>query len=83
MRSEQPEAPGCDRRGDHQDRQERCYVDITTPEGKATHLLHTSAVKCEHLITIDQVLIRRTIGILSSAMMREIDACLKASLELT
>src|SRR5262245_53231035 len=37
-------------------------IDITTPEGRATNLLHTSAVKCEHLITIEQKLIRRTIG---------------------
>ena len=57
-------------------------IDITTPEGKAASLLHTSAVKCEHLITIDQKLIRRMIGRLSPAMMIQIDACLKASLGL-
>jgi mRNA interferase MazF len=58
-------------------------IDITTPEGRATNLLHTSAVKCEHLITIDQKLVRRTIGTLSPAMMLQIDACLKAALELS
>jgi mRNA interferase MazF len=57
-------------------------IDITTPEGRATRLLHTSAVKCEHLITIDQRLIHRTIGSLSPAKMVQIDACLKAALEL-
>lgn len=57
-------------------------IDISTPEGRATRLLHTSAVKCEHLITIDQRLIQRTIGTLSPAMMQRIDGCLKASLEL-
>src|SRR3989442_3189360 len=58
-------------------------IDITTPEGMATNLLHTSAVKCEHLITIDQKLIRRTIGTLSAAMMQQIDDCLKSSLGLS
>jgi mRNA interferase MazF len=57
-------------------------IDITTPDGRATRLLHTSAVKCEHLITIDQKLIRRTIGRLSPAMMLQVNACLKAALEL-
>ena len=57
-------------------------VDLATPEGRATNLLHTSAVKCEHLITIDQRLVRRTIGRLSPAMMLRVNDCLKAALEL-
>jgi mRNA interferase MazF len=57
-------------------------IDVATPEGKQTGLLHTSAVKCEHLITIHQKLIRRTIGNFSATLMRQIDACLKASLDL-
>jgi mRNA-degrading endonuclease toxin of MazEF toxin-antitoxin module len=52
-------------------------IDITTPEGRATRRLHTLAVKCEHLITIDQQLIQRTIGSLPPPMMLQIDACLK------
>jgi mRNA-degrading endonuclease toxin of MazEF toxin-antitoxin module len=57
-------------------------TDIATPQGRATNLLHNSAIKCEHLITIDQHLIQRTIGLLSPAMMVQIDACLKVSLGL-
>jgi len=57
-------------------------IDITTPEGKATNLLHTSAVKCEHLITIEQRLIRRTIGSLSPPLMLRINDCLRAALDL-
>ncbi len=57
-------------------------IDITTPEGRATNLLHTSAVKCEHLITIDQKLIRRVIGSLSGPIVLKINDCLKASLDL-
>jgi len=57
-------------------------IDITTPEGKASKLLHTSAVKCEHLITIDQSLVQRVIGTLPPSLMLKINDCLKASLEL-
>ncbi|HUY87314.1 MAG TPA: type II toxin-antitoxin system PemK/MazF family toxin [Pirellulales bacterium] len=57
-------------------------VDITTPDGQQAGLLHTSAVKCEHLITLHQRLINRVIGRLSPAMMQQIDDCLKASLGL-
>jgi mRNA interferase MazF len=57
-------------------------IDITTVEGKATKLLHTSAVKCEHLITLEQGLVIKTIGQMPAAMMVQIDDCLKASLEL-
>ena len=57
-------------------------IDLATPEGLATNLLHTSAVKCEHLVTIERSLIRRTIGQFSPAMMQQIDACLKAALQL-
>ena len=57
-------------------------IDITTSEGLQSGLLHTSAVKCEHLITIHQRLIQRVIGRLSPALMNQINSCLKASLEL-
>src|SRR6476646_7601967 len=57
-------------------------VDIATPEGKATGLLHTSAVKCEHLITLHQSFIRRVVGRLPEALMRQINGCLKAALDL-
>jgi mRNA interferase MazF len=57
-------------------------IDITTPQGRQTGLLHTSAVKCEHLITIHQKLIQRTIGTLPATLMSQIDACLKAALDL-
>jgi mRNA interferase MazF len=57
-------------------------IDITTPEGRQSGLLHTSAVKCEHLITIHQKLIQRTIGTLPAPLMQRIDACLKAALDL-
>jgi mRNA interferase MazF len=57
-------------------------VDITTPDGKQSGLLHTSAIKCEHLITFHQSLVQRTIGSLSGSLMRQVDDCLKAALGL-
>jgi mRNA-degrading endonuclease toxin of MazEF toxin-antitoxin module len=56
-------------------------IDLQTPEGRATNLLHTSAVKCEHLITIEQRLILKMIGKLSATQIQKIDECLKISLE--
>ncbi len=57
-------------------------VDVTTPLGQATGLLHTSAVKCEHLITLHRSFFQRVIGRLPDPMMRQVDDCLKASLGL-
>ncbi|MGH7135714.1 MAG: type II toxin-antitoxin system PemK/MazF family toxin [Pirellulales bacterium] len=57
-------------------------IDITTPDGQQAGLLHTSAVKCEHLITLHQRLIKRVIGRLSPAAMVQIDGCLEVSLGL-
>lgn len=55
-------------------------VDVSTPEGAASGLLHNSAVRCERLHAIPQIDVRRVIGRLSDALMREIDNCLKAAL---
>ena len=55
-------------------------IDITTADGQQSGLLHTSAIKCEHLITLDQRLVKRVIGHLSAAAMQQINACLKVSL---
>jgi mRNA-degrading endonuclease toxin of MazEF toxin-antitoxin module len=57
-------------------------IDITTPIGQTTGLLHTSAVKCEHLITLHQSLVQRTIGRLPDPLMFQINNCLKVSLGL-
>jgi mRNA interferase MazF len=57
-------------------------IDTATPEGILSGLLQTSAVKCEHLETILQADIQRTIGHLPAPLMQRIDACLKAALDL-
>jgi mRNA-degrading endonuclease toxin of MazEF toxin-antitoxin module len=58
-------------------------IDLTTPDGKASGLTMDSAVKCGNLFTFHEDLVRRKIGNMSVALMQQIDACLKAALELT
>jgi mRNA-degrading endonuclease toxin of MazEF toxin-antitoxin module len=58
-------------------------VDPATPEGVSSGLSRPSAVKCEHLYTVSQARIRRTIGHLSDVLKQQLNDCLKAALELT
>ena len=57
-------------------------IDISTPDGAASGLLHNSAVRCERLHPIPQSDVRRVIAHLSDALMHEIDECLKAALQI-
>ena len=57
-------------------------IDITTPEGRQTGLVVTSAIACENLFTVEQRLITRKIGHLPSSLIAQVDVCLKASLAL-
>jgi mRNA-degrading endonuclease toxin of MazEF toxin-antitoxin module len=55
-------------------------IQVTTPGGLGSGLLHDSAVRCERLHSIPQADVRRVIGHLSDALMRQVDDCLKAAL---
>ncbi len=57
-------------------------IEVATPDGAASGLLNDSAVRCERLHSIPQADVRRIIGKLSDALMRQIDDCLKAALGL-
>jgi mRNA-degrading endonuclease toxin of MazEF toxin-antitoxin module len=57
-------------------------IEVATPDGASSGLLHDSAVRCERLHSIPQADVRRVIGQLSAALMRQIDDCLKAALGL-
>jgi mRNA-degrading endonuclease toxin of MazEF toxin-antitoxin module len=54
----------------------------STREGQSSGLGYPSAVKCGNLYTVDQRDIVATIGRLPASAMVQIDACLKAALEL-
>jgi mRNA interferase MazF len=58
-------------------------IDLSTPEGKLSGLLHDSLVSCNNLATIEQDLVDRVIGSLSGGLLRQLDVCLKAALELS
>lgn len=55
-------------------------IEVATPDGAASGLLHDSAVRCERLHSIPQADVRRVIGHLSGALMQKIEDCLKAAL---
>jgi len=57
-------------------------IDPNAPDGTGSGLLLPSVVSCENLATIEQQLVVRRIGRLSDTVMRQIDACLRASLGL-
>lgn len=57
-------------------------IELETQAGKASGLLHTSAVTCENLLTVEQKAVHRVIGSLPATTMRAVDACLRASLGL-
>lgn len=57
-------------------------VNISTPEGQSSGLLRDSAVKCEHLVTLDRGLVGRVVGHFPPGVMANVDRCLKESLGL-
>ena len=57
-------------------------VDVSTPEGRQSGLLFTSAVQCENLLTVDGSYILRRIGSLPANVMLQVDNCLKSALEI-
>jgi mRNA interferase MazF len=56
------------------------FIDVTTPDGKASGLNMNSAVKCAKLFTIHENLMRRRIGVFSGTLMQRVNDCLKAAL---
>ena len=55
-------------------------IDITTPEGKQSGLLHASVVNCNTLTTVRQDEVLRTLGSLPATLMQQIELCLKTAL---
>jgi len=58
-------------------------IDVTTPEGAQSGLLHDSLISCINLATIHETRINKVIGSLSAAHMIKINSCLKAALDLS
>src|SRR5437588_1947311 len=58
------------------------FIEASTPEGKATGLIHDSVVSCLLLASVDTNTVANVLGSLSPAMKRQLDDCLKAALAL-
>jgi len=58
------------------------FIDVSTPEGKATGLDQNSVVCCLFLSTVAEAAITKVVGQLSNAMKAQLDAGLKAALQL-
>ena len=57
-------------------------VDIATPEGTLTGLRQDSVINCINLMTVEQNAVLHIIGSLSTALMQQVDQCLKVALGL-
>jgi len=55
------------------------FIDISTPEGKATGLTSDSLVSCLHLATINTDRVVQVIGSLSVSLLQQLDGCLKTA----
>ncbi len=55
-------------------------IDLSTPDGQQSGLLHDSVVSCLNLATLTEDRLDRTIGRLSDALMLQVNDCLKAAL---
>jgi len=59
-----------------------CLIDPGTADGASSGLHGPSVVVCVNLYTVEQADILRTIGHASATVLRQIDDCLRAALEL-
>jgi mRNA interferase MazF len=58
------------------------FIDVNTPEGKATGLACDSVVSCLALMTVYTNTVPPALGSLSAAMIQKLNDCLKAALAL-
>ena len=56
------------------------FIDVNTPEGKATGLIHDSVLSCLLLATVDADKVAQLLGSLSAAMKQKLNDCLKVAL---
>ncbi len=59
------------------------FIDVATPDGRTTGLLHNSTVKGEHLDTVDQRDVFRVIGRFTDSLMQQVEVCIKSALRFT
>ena len=57
-------------------------IEIATPDGQQSGLRQDSVVNCVNLLTLDRGRVLRRLGGLPDVLMRKVNNCLKAALEL-
>lgn len=70
-------------RSTHRASASHLFVDISTADGRQTGLRQNSVIQCENLLTFEQNFVIATSGRLPASLLQQIDACLKAALNLT
>lgn len=58
-------------------------IDVSTPEGQATGLDQNSVVCCLFLATVAETSVTKLVGKLSDSMKAQLDACLKAAIQIS
>jgi len=58
------------------DQPTQLLIEVATPVGQVTGLLHDSVATCENLATLEKSLVHRKLGLLPAAEMIKIDQCL-------
>ena len=58
-------------------------IDIATPEGKLAGLRQDSVVNCVNIYTLAKADVLRKLGVLSPALLQQVDDCLRETLDLT
>ncbi len=58
------------------------FIDVDTPDGKATGLVRNSVASCLLLVTVYADTVSQVLGSLSSTMVQKLDECLKVALGL-
>jgi mRNA-degrading endonuclease toxin of MazEF toxin-antitoxin module len=58
------------------------FIDVSTPEGKATGLVRDSVVSCLVLVTVYRDSVTQVLGSLSGALKQQLNDCLVAALGL-
>ena len=57
-------------------------IEVNTPDGAQTGLLHDSLISCNNLATIEHTLIDRVIGSLGPTSLQSLDIALKQALQI-
>jgi mRNA-degrading endonuclease toxin of MazEF toxin-antitoxin module len=59
------------------------FIDVTTPDGRATGLHKNGVISCLHLVTMSEDRLGQPVGRLSPALLQQLNDALKVALAIT